>query len=60
MQVKSIAECSMGWGAFCNTFDNKTTVCAEGLCFSIFEWPFNTGFTEFLVHNIKMVNSFES
>ena len=44
MQVKSIAECSMG--AFCNTFDLSISYHLSGRTFlSIFEWPLNTDFT---------------
>ena len=50
MQVKSIAECSMG--AFCNTMTFiKVPFVIKIFVLSIFEWMFYTGFT---VHLAKM------
>ena len=45
MQVKSIAECSLG--AFCNTFDLHKTyhLSLRPLFCLFFEWPFYTSFT---------------
>ena len=48
MQVKSIAECSNGIGAFCNTVYLYVTFIKQPFVIkifvlSIFEWPFFTG-----------------
>ena len=46
MQVKSIAECSLG--AFCNTFDLHDAIIGLDIAntfLSFVEWPLKTGFT---------------
>ena len=54
IQVKSIAECSKG-----SILQYLRPSFNYHLSLPIFKWPFKTGFTEFLVPNIKVINSFE-
>ena len=58
MQVKSIAECSKGeHSAKLLTF-TKLPFVIKIFVWSIFEWPFYTGFTTFLILNLKVAMKF--
>ena len=58
MQVKSITECSKGeHSAILLTFIKLSFVIMI-FVLSIFEWPFYTGFTVFLILNLKVAMKF--
>ena len=58
MQVKSIAECSMGeHSAILSTFI-KLPYVFKTFVLSIFEWPLKTGFTVYF-KNAFMLNTFK-